>query len=56
MKTITDERAGQYMLRCNAVIAARLETMRTGIKHMVREGTTWRDMVPMKCWTIVKGK
>jgi len=50
-----DERIGQYRNKSSAILAAKLETMRTGVKHMPYLTHTYRDLVPRICWTVKIG-
>jgi len=53
--TIAEERLGQYASKHRAVRMARLETQQTGARHRICLTTTYRNLMPRVCWTVVLG-
>lgn len=52
----TEERIGQYATRGRAGHMARRQTRETGAAHRTCLTTTYRDLHPLVCWTVVLGK
>lgn len=48
-----DERVGQYSSRQRATLQANIQTAQTGMKHQIFLTTTYRNLLPMVCWTVV---
>ena len=53
--TIAEERLGQYASKHRAIRMARLETQQTGVQHRICLTTTYRNLMPRVCWTVVLG-
>ncbi|MCR4307164.1 MAG: hypothetical protein NUV80_01230 [Candidatus Berkelbacteria bacterium] len=53
---ITDERTGQYTTKAHAIRVATRATRETKIPHIHCLTTTWRDLEPKTCWTIMNEK
>ena len=51
--THDDERIGQYCSKKCAQEAAHMETITTHRDHAVIPATTWRNLEPRTCWTVV---
>jgi hypothetical protein len=51
-----EERIGQYRNRTRAAEEARNRIRETGVAHRIQLTTTWRDLEPIACWTVVLGR